>query len=279
MTRGSTPAVAHPRMRAIGVSRVPGDAASPATTTAAPPSVMPDDEPAVMMPGAPSTSPKTSGSLLQGLERRAGTRVFVRRHRPTRPFGPCTVTGAISATKRPAAIAASARCWLLEGEAIRLLARDAVVAREDFGRLSHDQAESGHWKPSRYIASTSGKMPHLVAPSRVVRVEQVRHAAHRLDAAGEDDVGLAERDGLRRGGDRLQAGRAGLVQRPSRHAIRQAHAPSDLAAGVGAGAGLPAVTDDDEVDRVPGDAGAARVRPRPATAPSSAGCTLRRPPP
>ena len=34
-----------------------------ARTTAAPPSVMPDALPAVMMPGCPSTSPKTGASL------------------------------------------------------------------------------------------------------------------------------------------------------------------------------------------------------------------------
>ena len=70
MMRGSTPAEAHPMMRASGVTPSAAHAAALISTTAAPPSVMPDEVPAVMMPGCPSTSPKTGAQLPQRLDRR-----------------------------------------------------------------------------------------------------------------------------------------------------------------------------------------------------------------
>ena len=62
MMRGSTPALAQPRIRARGDSLRVRAASLDASTSAAPPSVMPDELPAVMMPG-PSTSPNTGGSF------------------------------------------------------------------------------------------------------------------------------------------------------------------------------------------------------------------------
>ena len=84
------------------------------STTAAPPSVMPDDVPAVMMPGCPSTLGKTGGELPQRLDAscpRRGCSSVV--DRPSSgPSASVTVTGAISSRKRPAAIAAAARRWV-----------------------------------------------------------------------------------------------------------------------------------------------------------------------
>ena len=50
--RGSTPALAHPMIRASGVTPCAFAAAALMITTAAPPSVTPDDAPAVMIPGS-----------------------------------------------------------------------------------------------------------------------------------------------------------------------------------------------------------------------------------
>ena len=108
--------------------------------------------------------------------------------------------------------------------------------------------DSGHWNPSRYIASTSVKFPIAMPPARVDGVDQIRHAAHRLDAAGEHDVRFAEQDRLRTGDDRLQPRRAGLVDRLRRRAVRNAGTMADLTPGIGTRAGLAAVADQHFVD-------------------------------
>ena len=74
------------------------------------------------------------------------------------------------------------------------------------------------------------EVAHRVPPSRVLGVDEIRHAAHRLDAAGHDDLGFAEQDRLRAAGDRLHARGARLVDRLRRHRIRQAGAPARPAA-------------------------------------------------
>ncbi len=63
ITRGSTPADAHPMSRAIGARSSAAALRPDISTSAAPPSVMPDEVPAVMMPGLPSTLPNTGGSF------------------------------------------------------------------------------------------------------------------------------------------------------------------------------------------------------------------------
>ena len=81
-------------------------------------------------------------------------------------------------------------------------------------------------KPSRYIASTSVKLP-ILWPQRASSASiEVRHAAHRLDAAGDDD--LATR-------------RAGSTARPSATAcIPDAHALLIVCAGTRVGQPGPA---------------------------------------
>ena len=96
--------------------------------------------------------------------------------------------------KRPARDCARRPCcWLSSAKASDCLARDAVLAREQLRRLSHHQpGERSSVKPSRYIASTSGKLPILWPHRASTASMQVGHAAHRLDAAREHDVGFAE---------------------------------------------------------------------------------------
>src|SRR3954470_23031581 len=121
--RGSTPALAQPRIFASGRRPRARAASADASTSAAPPSVMPDEVPAVMMPGCPSTSPNTGGSFLRvspvvsprGCSSRS---TMVPAASPDPPpaerlRGPSgSVTGAISRLKCPASIAAFALRWL-----------------------------------------------------------------------------------------------------------------------------------------------------------------------
>ena len=103
---------------------------------------MPDDVPAVMMPGCPSTSPNTERQLAQALDRRVGARMLVGGRASGRacPCASVNVTGAISS--REVSGRRSPRFalrWLSSAKRVRLLARDAVLAREHLGRLAHDQ--------------------------------------------------------------------------------------------------------------------------------------------
>ena len=58
-------------------------------------------------------------------------------------------------------------------------------------------SDSGQRKPSWYMPSTSGLVPHALAPARAR--QQVGHAAHGLDAPGHHDLGVpvADRAGRR----------------------------------------------------------------------------------
>ena len=109
ITRGSTPALAQPITRASGVTPSRLARSALISTTAAPPSVMPEDDPAVTIPGCPSTSPNTGVSFCRfsivvparGCSS-ASTVIDL-------PFRSVTVTGAISSRNRPVRIADSAR--------------------------------------------------------------------------------------------------------------------------------------------------------------------------
>ena len=80
------------------------------STTAAPPSVMPDDVPGGDDAGLPFDVRKNRRQLLQRLECRVGPRMLVRVDDGLAcPSHPSTVTGAISSRNRPSAIARAAR--------------------------------------------------------------------------------------------------------------------------------------------------------------------------
>ena len=173
-----------------------------------------------MMPGSPSTSGTRAAAsasasiVVPGLGCSSAAIVVVARRAGH-------VDGAISASKRPAAHRGFGTPLALEREAVGRLARDAVVAREQFRRLAHDEARERAPEAVAIHRVDQREVAHLVAPPRVVRVDEVRHAAHRLDSAGEHDLRVAGGDRLRSRRDGLQARRARLVQRPRGHAVRR----------------------------------------------------------
>ncbi len=106
MSRGSTPALAHPSRRARGVRPRALACSADVNTTAAPPSVIPDEEPAVMMP-----SPNAVGSFRRLSIVASGRGCSSRSTTTLCPFT-VTVTGAISRAKCPPSAAAFAFRWL-----------------------------------------------------------------------------------------------------------------------------------------------------------------------
>ena len=93
------------------------------------------------------------------------------------------------------------------------------------------------------------------SPSRAPG-QQVRAVAHRLHAAGDDDVDVAERDALRGEHHGLEAGAAHLVDRQRRHAGIETAAERRLPRGRLAEPGADDVAEDALVDGAGIDAGA-----------------------
>ena len=87
--------------------------------------------------------------------------------------------------------------------------------------------------------------------------EQVRGAAHRLHAAGDDDLGVAGRDHLVGEVDGVEPREADLVHRRGRHRHRDARLGRRLPGGDLALAGLEDLAHQHVVDLLGGEAGAA----------------------
>ena len=91
------------------------------------------------------------------------------------------------------------------------------------------------------MASTAGWWP-ILYPQRAP-VEQVRNSAHRLGAAGQDDVGIPVADLAVRQIDGLQAASARHVDRVSGDFLGHSRPIRDLAADVRAASGLTRTTE------------------------------------
>ena len=224
-------------LRASGFRpRRPRRARADASTSAAPPSVMPDEAPAVMMPGCPSTSSNTSGSLpgsrsscpprgcSSAIERSTGWRLCASWTRHRRDL----------AREMPGVDRRLRLALALEREGDPTASRVMPYWRASISAVSPMiRFDTGHVEAVAVHRVDQREVAHPVAPARVDRVDQVRHPAHRLDAAGEHDVRLAQHDRLRAGGDRLQAGGAGLVDRLRRRRVGDAGAVPTCRAGFG----------------------------------------------
>ena len=273
MIRGSTPVVAQASMRASAARRDAPPRLAAISTSAAPPSVMPDADPALMMPGCPSTSGNTSGSL--------------RRLSIVVPARGC------SSTSRSTGLALRVVAWrgndlvaetpggdrrlgallTLERVRVRRVARDPVLSRARtsavWPMISPDNA---HEEPVAVHRVDERKFP-ILWPQRASSLS-TRYGIRLIDSmppASTTRDWPAE-DGLRAQRDCLQAGRTRLVHGVGRHFVRKTRATRDLPGRIRARPGLPRMTDDHFVDV----AGARRRRApaprRAARAPSSAGC-------
>jgi len=142
----------------------------------------------------------------------------------------------------------------LERVAVGHFARDRVLPREHFDRLAHDHAAHRAGEAVAVHGVDEREVAHLVPPSRVFRIDEVRHPAHRFDPAGEDHIRFAEEDRLGARGDRLHPGGARLVDRLRGHGVGDAGADPHLARGIRTRPGLPGMPDQHLVDRIGRDA-------------------------
>ena len=236
MIRGSTPALAQPRILARGVRPRLCAASADVRTSAAPPSVIPDDVPAVMMPGPIA---KNRRQLAEAFDCRLSTRVLIAIHdhriRPgqsDRGNLALEVAGVDRRFRLPLA---------LQGEAVGFIAGDAVVLRQDFSSLAHDQVRERTLEAVAVHRVDEREIPHAMAPAGIRRLDQIRHPAHRLDAAGEDDLRFAEHDRLGAGHEGLQSRRACFVDGLRRRGVRKPGSMPDLPGGIRTGSSLTAV--------------------------------------
>ncbi len=142
----------------------------------------------------------------------------------------------------------------LERVGVGHFARDRVLPREHFDRLAHDHAAHRAGEAVAVHGVDEREVAHLVPPSRVFRIDEVRHPAHRFDPAGEDHIRFAEEDRLGARGDRLHPGGARLVDRLRGHGVGDAGADPHLARGIRTRPGLPGMPDQHLVDRIGRDA-------------------------
>ncbi len=80
----------------------------------------------------------------------------------------------------------------LECVGIRFVSRNAVLPGKHLGRLAHQQVGKRTGKTVTIHGINELDVPHPVPPTRGLRVDQVRHPAHRFDAADQHDFGLAQ---------------------------------------------------------------------------------------
>ena len=99
--------------------------------------------------------------------------VTMRAGRPCRSTPIVTVIGTISSSKRPAACAAAARCWLCSAVLVLTLARDAVAARHRLRGLEHRPVDRGLVRREPRLAT------HVLVHARSARRRSTRRRRRR----------------------------------------------------------------------------------------------------
>ena len=228
MMRGSTPATAVATMRAIGSTPSSRAPLSDATSSAAAPSLSPDELPAVT---EPLPSVRNAGlSFASDLERRVGANELVLRRRASAsPFFCGDLAPARSRRRSgprcapPPPSAATAARTRPDPRATRRTAR----------RRSPRSGPSSRCRSARCIFGLTKRQPRLVSNSSTSRANgllalrhHVRRARHALDAAGDVQVAVAELHGARGVRDGAHARGAQPVHRLARARVTGSPASS-----------------------------------------------------
>ena len=136
----------------------------------------------------------------------------------------------------------------LQREPVLRLARDPVLLRHLLGRLAHRLAgrRLGDRRRQREPDPAAGPAPKAASPAPeapgLARLHQDlaespgmedRDVGQRLDAAGQHDVGVTQRDLVGGVGDGLGRRGAGAVEGVGRHARQELREQADLAGDVG----------------------------------------------
>src|SRR5215207_2109550 len=144
-----------------------------------------------------------------------------------------------------------------DGELVLVVARELPLRGDVLGRVAHVVAVEGVHQAVLQHRVDEPEVAHLGAGAHV---GGVRRLAHRLHAAGDDDVGIAVGDLLHADGDGAQPRAAELVQAPGGLLLRDAGVHRRLAGRVLALAGGEHLAEDDLVDLRTLDLGARHGR-------------------
>ena len=148
----------------------------------------------------------------------------------------------------------------LEREGVLVLARDAPALGDVLARLAHRLEREHLLEPGIGEAPAEGRVVDDLVAAREGAVGLRHHergSAHRLDAAGDEEVAVSRCYGVRRGDDGGQARRAEPVHGHSGDRVRQSREqrrhPRDVPVVL---AGLVRAAEPHILDRVGGNAGA-----------------------
>ena len=212
ITRGSTPATAEPTNAPSGSTPSSRALSSLAITSAAAPSLIP-----LALPGG-------HGAL--GAKRR----LELREHVGSRLRSRMLVDDDL--TDRDELVVEAARCvrqlpalLRASGERVLILARHAPLLGDVLARLPHRLQREHLLEPWVGEAPAERRVPQRPVATRERRVRlrrDERRAAHRLDATGDDDLGVTCEHGVTGGHDRRQTRGAETVQRDTCDRLRKA---------------------------------------------------------
>ena len=233
------------------------------TTTAAAPSEICDADPAVTVPSAENAGRSLARLAAVVPGRTPSSSVTV----TGSPLRCGTVTSTISSSNSPFLRGLGGPLVAERRVLVLVLAGELALLAVEVGRVAH--AAQVERAVQRVVRGRVDDLVVAVAVAGPGTGQQVRAVGHRLHAARDDDVELADADQLVGHRDRVQPRQAHLVDRQRGHVHRDAALDRGLPRGDLPGPGLDHMTHDHVVDLVAGD---------PATAPAPRRSRTRRGP-
>ena len=161
------------------------------------------------------------------------------------PFLSVFSIATISALNRHSAAARAARRWLSTANASCSSRVILYCSARSLRRFAHDEFRKRAEKAVAIHRVDERLIAHLESPAAF---EQIGHAAHRLGAAGDDDVRLTEKNLLPAEKHGPQARCARHVDRERRYVVAEARTPRDLPRWIRADASWARVAEDEFID-------------------------------
>ena len=225
---GSCAWLACATMRAMGLRPGRAAALARASTRAAAPSAMDEELAAVTVPSLPKAGFRVgifSTDTVNGVSSRSTTRS---------PLRSVTVTGAISAVEGAGFDRGQRAAHGLGGKRILVGAREAILRGSRIGEAAHELAVPGALQAVVEHVVEDFAVPQAIAGTGLE--QQVGRVRHRLEPAGEHEIGAAGGDLVGAVHDGAHAGPAHLVDGRGRHrtsARRRRAPPGGRAPGPG----------------------------------------------
>src|ERR1035437_7677946 len=200
IVRGSTPAEVTAAIRASGFRLFCFTKCSLATTTAAAPSVIPEEFPAVIVPGVSLDFENTGGSFPSFSQTSVRERMLIAR-KLRRSFFPLDGPRNNPRVKAPRRNRPRRARLRQQRILILLLPRNLVLLRQHLARLAHHHLRQRTEKSVAIHPVHQFLVAQPISPSRLVQI--IRNPRHRLRPARQNAVRIAQQNRLVRQRDRL----------------------------------------------------------------------------